>query len=95
MLYDAVAVLPSAEGAVLLAQDAPAKDFVSDAFAHCKFIGVGADAEPLFAAARIPPELDEGCVALGSGKDAKAFVAACAALRFWPREVTVDLDAMA
>jgi len=95
VLYDAVAVLPSAEGAVLLAQDAPAKDFVSDAFAHCKFIGVGADAEPLFAAARIPPELDEGCVALGSGKDAKAFVAACAALRFWPREVTVDLDAMA
>lgn len=95
VLYDAVAVLPSAEGAALLAQDAAAKDFVSDAFAHCKFIGVGADAEPLFAAARIPPELDEGCLALGSGKDAKAFVAACAPLRFWPREATVDLDAMA
>ena len=93
VLYDAVAVMPSAEGAAVLARDAAAKDFVSDAFAHCKFIGVGANAEPLFVAARIPPELDAGCVALASAKDAKGFIAQCAALRFWAREMAVDLDA--
>ena len=35
VLYDAVAILASAEGAKLLAKDATAKDFVNDAFAHC------------------------------------------------------------
>ena len=94
VLYDAVAILPSAAGAGLLAIDAPSKDFVSDAFAHCKFIGHGVEAEKLFAEARIPPELDDGFIALSSAKDAEAFVAKCAALRFWPRELKVDLDAV-
>ena len=94
VLYDAVAILPSADGAALLAIDAPSKDFVSDAFAHCKFIGHVAEAEKLFAEARIPPELDDGFIALSSAKDAEAFVAKCAALRFWPRELKVDLDAV-
>ena len=34
MLYDAVAILVSADGAKLLSQEATAKDFISDAFAH-------------------------------------------------------------
>ncbi|NIJ09477.1 catalase [Sphingomonas vulcanisoli] len=93
ILFDAVAVLPSAEGVKLLAQDAASKDFVSDAFGHCKFIGVGANAKPLFDESRVPPDLDEGFLPLGKPKDAQAFVTACRALRFWPREMTVDLDA--
>jgi catalase len=40
VLFDAIAVIVSDEGAALLSQDAPARDFVCDAFAHCKFIGV-------------------------------------------------------
>uniref|UniRef100_UPI0035CBC00B catalase n=1 Tax=uncultured Sphingomonas sp. TaxID=158754 RepID=UPI0035CBC00B len=94
VLYDAVAVLPSATGAALLAKDAAAKDFCADAFGHCKFIGFSADAAALFDAARIP-EMDEGFVQLKAGKDAKGFVATCRALRFWPRELKVDLDAKA
>src|SRR5690606_6840161 len=43
VLYDAVAVLASEYGAALLAGDATAKDFVTDAFAHCKFIGYSAE----------------------------------------------------
>ncbi|MDO6415596.1 catalase [Sphingomonas sp. BIUV-7] len=93
VLFDAVAILPSADGAAMLAQDAPSKDFVSDAFGHCKFIGVGANAKPLFDEARLPAELDDGFVALAKGKDATAFVTACRELRFWPREMNVDLDA--
>ncbi len=34
VLYDAVAVLASEEGAALLAKEAAARDFVADAFAH-------------------------------------------------------------
>ncbi len=93
VLFDAVAILPSADGAKLLAKDAAAKDFVSDAFGHCKFIGVGADARPLLDTARVPPALDGGFVALAKPKHAQAFVARCRELRFWPRELTVDLDA--
>jgi catalase len=93
VLFDAVAVLPSAEGAALLAIDKPAKDFVSDAFAHCKFIGIGAASAPLFDKAGLTENLDEGCLPLGSEKDIDAFLAACAQVRHWPRELAVDLDA--
>ena len=92
VLFDAVALLPSAEGAMHLARDAASKDFVADAFGHCKFIGYSAAATRLFDAARVP-ELDDGFVALRKAKDAKTFVITCRKLRFWPREMTVDLDA--
>jgi len=95
VLYDAVAVLASEAGALLLAKDKPAKDFVSDAFAHCKFIGYAPPAQALFEAAGLAAGLDEGCVTLTAAKDAAAFVEACAALRHWPRERMVDLDAKA
>ena len=94
VLYDAVAVLPSAAGAALLAKDAAAKDFVSDAFGHCKYIGVGKAAKPLFDAARID-DLDDGCVLLAKAGDGHGFIATCGKLRYWPREMTVDLDAAA
>ena len=89
VLYDAVALLPSAEGAALLAQEATAKDFVNDAFAHCKFIGFGPDALPLFEKANLVADMDEGFVALNKPDDAKAFIKACGALRFWARETKV------
>ncbi|MDR6116082.1 catalase [Sphingomonas sp. SORGH_AS789] len=92
VLYDAVAVLPSEAGVAMLAKDATAKDFVADAFAHCKFIGHSAAATALFDAAGVT-ERDEGFVALAKPKDAKGFVDQCRALRFWPRELAVDLDA--
>ena len=95
VLFDAVAVLASADGAALLATDGAAKDFVNDAFGHCKFIGYTAEAAPLFEKTGLLADLDEGCMALAKGKDAKAFVEACAQLRYWPRELQVDLDAKA
>ena len=73
-------------------KDAAAKDFCADAFGHCKFIGFSAEAATLFDAARIP-EMDAGFVQLTKAKDAKTFVATCRALRYWPRELKVDLDA--
>ena len=94
VLYDAVAIIASEEGAKLLAMDAPSKDFVTDAFAHCKFIGFSEASKILFEKAGIADDLDDGCFALGSKADAKTFVDALAPLRFWAREPLVDLDAL-
>lgn len=94
VLFDAVAVVVSADGAALLSIDAAAKDFVTDAFAHCKYIGLGAEAQPLLAKAGIAGDLDAACLPLAKAADAKAFIEAARALRYWPRELTVDLDAL-
>jgi catalase len=91
VLYDAVAVLASKEGAAQLANDSAAKDFVSDAFAHCKFIAYVAEAMPLFEKAGLADSLDDGCLALKSKGDAKAFVDTCSSLRFWEREPKVKM----
>lgn len=92
VLFDAVAIIPSAEGAALLAADKPSKDFLSDAHAHCKFIGLSEGAEALVAATGLSEQLDDGCLGLSSPETATAFIDACAALRFWKRELAVDLD---
>ncbi|MBL7406489.1 catalase HPII, partial [Escherichia coli] len=53
VLYDAVAIIVSPEGAAELEQEATARDFVADAFAHCKFIAHVDAAAPLFAKAGV------------------------------------------
>lgn len=94
VLYDAVAIIASEEGGQMLALDATAKDFLTDAFAHCKFIGLGPGTEPLLARTGLAADVDDGCISLSGKADAKAFVAALAPLRFWAREPLVDLDAL-
>jgi catalase len=88
VLYDAVAVLPSAAGAKLLAMEATARDFVNDAYAHAKFIGHAETAQPLFDKAGLT-EPDGGFIPLRSGEDVAAFLKAFGALRFWAREAKV------
>ncbi len=92
VLYDAVAIVVSEEGASLLQKDAPTKDFISDAFAHCKFIGYVAAAQPLLERAGIADSLDEGCIALAD-EDVGSFIARLGELRLWSREPGVDADA--
>jgi catalase len=93
VLFDAVAVLTSSEGAGLLAQDAAAKDFVTDAFAHSKFIGYSTEAQLLFDKTGLAGQLDEGCVLLTTGADANSFIEDLGQLRFWRRELKVDPEA--
>ena len=87
-MYDAVAVLPSESGAALLLKSAAAREFVSDAFVHLKFIAWVKAAMPLFDRAGIADELDEGCIELTGAKSAAGFVIACRKLRLWKREGT-------
>ncbi|MEN3794839.1 catalase [Fulvimarina sp. MAC3] len=90
MLYDAVAILVSKDGATLLSKEATARDFVTDAFAHCKFIAYSPEAMALIDKAGVKDDLDDGCLCLKAPGDAEPFVTMCRELRYWPREKKVD-----
>lgn len=89
VLFDAVAIVVSQEGGQQLSDVAPARDFVADAFAHCKFIAYVEAARPLMEKAGIGD--DEGIHLIGGRGDVAAFVQKLAALRFWAREPRVSL----
>jgi catalase len=87
VLYDAVVVLAEPAGAQALAARPAARDFVTDAVAHCKFIGYSSGAAGLFEAAGLPADpagSDEGFVNLGD-HDPAEFLARCRQLRHWNR----------
>ena len=90
VLYDAVALLPSADGVEVLVQEPTARDFVADAFAHCKFIGYVEAALPLFEKAGVSDSRDDGCIALEGPESCAAFIATCRQLRFWAREAVMQ-----
>ena len=92
VLYDAVALLPAADAIDDLLQESTVRDFIADAFAHCKFIGHVKAAVPLFEKAGIAEaDFDEGVVALASSKDTAGFVAQLGQLRVWSREPRVKM----
>lgn len=90
VLYDAVALLPGADFVPDLLKEATVRDFVADAFAHCKFIGYVAAALPLFEKAGVE-DMDEGMVELDGNKAVNAFVGKLGKLRFWTREPATKL----
>jgi catalase len=85
VLYDAVAILVSPDGAEELATKPAARQFVADAFAHCKFIAHNADAAPLLAKGGIDAP-DDGVIELSTAKTIAEFVEALGELRYWERE---------
>jgi len=89
VLYDAVALIVSPEGAEKLTGESTARDFVADAFAHCKFIAHVEAAQPLLDKAGVEP--DEGVMPLGSARDISSFIESCRKLRLWAREPKVKM----
>jgi catalase len=87
VLFDAVALLISDEGAKLLLNESTARDFIADAFAHLKFIAYTKAAASLLAKAGVQP--DEGCTDLAGATAVKDFVKSCAKLRYWERAAQV------
>ena len=83
VLFDAVAVLASEDGAAKLANMHGARTFLADAFAHMKFIALTAEAKSGFWSAAVPEKADDGVFILDGEPD--DFIAACKALRFWER----------
>ncbi|WP_276121851.1 catalase [Pararhizobium qamdonense] len=92
VLYDAVALVVSAAGVADLCKEASAKDFVDDAFTHCKYIAYVAEAMPLLEKVGIAGDLDEGTVAIKDKATAASFLDQAGNLRFWPRELAVKLN---
>ncbi len=85
VLFDAVAVVLSADAAKGLVKEAAAVEFVSHAWAHLKAIASDAGGQALLKAARVGN--DAGIV---EAEDAKGFLAA-AATRQWAREPKLRL----
>jgi len=85
VLFDAVVLLVSEDGAAKLAARPAARDFVADAFAHNKFIGVTPAARPLLQKAGVPDKPDAGVMTLNGADDCDMFVRHCRQLRFWQR----------
>jgi catalase len=91
VLYDAVVLLTSDTGMLDLLRESTARDFVADAFAHCKFIGYSASALPLFEKTGIADSFDEGVILLTEAKDVAPFIAELGRMRLWAREPNVKM----
>jgi len=93
VLFDAVALMPGSQGLDQLANHGPVRDFINDAFAHCKFIGFNESARTLFKAVGIEQKLDDGCLLLDANEAddaASDFIEKCRSLRYWPREGAIN-----
>jgi len=86
VLFDAVAVIASADGCAQLLGDSAAIDYVHNAFVHLKAIGFTADAQPLLDKAGVVA--DPGIVDLVQGVD--GFLPP-ARTRQWKREPSVRM----
>ncbi len=84
VLFDAVYVALSEEGAKILQKEAAAVAWVHDAFAHCKIIGATKGTQALLDAAGVVP--DDGVLV---GSDTDAYLNTAAKGRAWKRESTV------
>jgi catalase len=90
VLFDAVVLLPSAEGTQALLGMAAAVNWLRDAFGHLKAIGFNEEAQPLFDKAAVKPDAKLGVVALDNGRGLDAFIAAAKKHKIWDREKLVN-----
>ncbi len=84
VLFDAIAVVASADGAEALLKDSAARDFVAHAFAHLKAIAFTPEALPLLDAAGVQPD-----AMIFPAADGTAAFAAALGTRQWERETAV------
>jgi catalase len=91
VLFDAVALLSSPEAIDDLVMEATARDFLADAFQHCKFIGYHPSALPLLQKAGVAEAMDEGVLELPGEDGLAAFISELGKLRVWGREPSVKL----
>ena len=87
VLYDAVVVLASESGAAELTRLPAARDFVTDAYAHAKFIGHSPAVQALFEATGLDRHLDDGFRTVTDADSVGAFLVACRQLRRWDRQL--------
>lgn len=91
VLFDAVAILVSKKGADQLSSEATAKDFISDAYAHLKYIAYNEAATPLLGKAGILGVMDSGFIVLKQSQDSAKFIQSCRNIRLWNREAKIKM----
>jgi catalase len=93
ILFDAVVLAPSVEGAAELAMQAEAVNFVRDAYGHLKVIGYLTSAAPMLLKAGIDADSgdDQGLVSLGQSSSLQDFISRASQGRIWKREKSVRL----
>lgn len=84
VLYDAVAIIVSEDGAADLKAMHPARAFAADAYAHAKFMALSEAAGALLDAAGVT-DRDDGMTVLSGKAEAAGFIKACCKLRYWDR----------
>jgi catalase len=85
VLYDAVAVIASDDGAARLGRMHAARSWLADAHAHLKFIALSEAAQSEFWPKAVPDDPDAGVFVLSADDGAEDFLTACARMRFWDR----------
>jgi catalase len=90
VLFDAVALLVSAEAVRPLLKDAAAIDWIRDAFGHLKVLGYEGPAEQLFEKGGIADDLDDGIIELNTAAGIKRFIGAAKLQRVWDREARLS-----
>ena len=85
VFFDAVALATSEKGVKRLVPEAAAGGWLRDAFGHLKVIGHVEAAAPLFAKAGVPPDADQGMIALEAEAGVAAFSAAAKQQRIGSR----------
>jgi catalase len=83
VLYDAVALLPSKDGASMLEFDPAVRDFLADALNHRKFIAYEEFAEQLLEKANLNSSNRSQVVLLDQSNSAQTFITKCRSLRSW------------
>ncbi|MEM9965835.1 MAG: catalase, partial [Asticcacaulis sp.] len=86
VLFDFPVILTNGPGADKLSNLSPARDFVSDAFAHFKFVVYSPEAVPLLEKAGIIDDLDSGFIELDSPGALKDYFEKLPEIRYWARE---------
>jgi catalase len=86
IFFDAVALIPSEDGAAKLAREAAAIDWLRDAFGHLKAVGYVNAAAPIFEKASVDLGAGQGVVNLYGKEGVDAFIAAAKQHRIWERE---------
>ena len=90
VVFDAIAVVLGKEESEVLVDNKVSLDFISDAYAQCKYIGYNKAAEKVLAAAGVKEDKrDEATIALSDASSVKKFVGELENLRFWAREEKV------
>lgn len=86
VLYDTCAIIITAEAATRLSQNSAARDWVTDAFSHNKFIAFSEGAIPLLRAVNVDPNNDEAMAKVTGAADCAAFMMTGRKMgRFWDR----------